>query len=262
MTAASQGMILSLSDLNTALDAEPRILDVMLAERLGFSRPVDIRKLISRNFSELRAYGEVYATMAQTSSQLGEVFTQSVKTSAKGGRPSTAFYLNESQALLICMFSRTPKAAQVRKAIIDVFMAYRRGQLAPPPVAPKLPAHVVSNEPMIAALCQAYGTVRDAATKWTDGYLAELDGLIVSKGLKGSPEHAASGARYNALMEGAKHVHENTKMLRQQLADTRATTLAAIKLKARMGQDGFYEAQVIATAVCRDLLALDDGEGA
>lgn len=45
------------------------------------------------------------------------------------GRPSSAFYLNEEQALLVCIFSETENAALVRKQVISTFMAYRRGQL-------------------------------------------------------------------------------------------------------------------------------------
>jgi hypothetical protein len=50
-----------------------------------------------------------------------------------GGRSGTAFLLNEPQALLICMFARTERAAAVRDQMIEVFMAWRRGQLAGAP---------------------------------------------------------------------------------------------------------------------------------
>ena len=39
--------------------------------------------------------------------------------------------MNEPQALLLCLFSRTEKAAEVRRTVIAVFSAWRRGQLAP-----------------------------------------------------------------------------------------------------------------------------------
>ncbi|WP_237905030.1 hypothetical protein [Azospirillum brasilense] len=99
-------------------DGEPRVSDVILAERLGFVQPRDIRKLIERNRAELETYGEVCATVAQTTE--------------KGGRPGKAYYLNEGQALVICALSRTPQAALVRRQIIEVFLAYRRGKLASP----------------------------------------------------------------------------------------------------------------------------------
>lgn len=109
--------VLALSDI-TLFDNDPRILDLTLAARLGFERPRKVRDLVERNLPELKSHGDLCPTTGQTS--------------AKGGRPSVAYYLNEAQALLICMFSRTPKAAEVRKAVIDVFTAYRRGEITIP----------------------------------------------------------------------------------------------------------------------------------
>ncbi|RRY11403.1 hypothetical protein EGJ58_07010 [Brucella anthropi] len=40
--------------------------------------------------------------------------------------------MNEGQALLICMFAKTIAASAVRKALIDVFMEYRRGKISKP----------------------------------------------------------------------------------------------------------------------------------
>jgi hypothetical protein len=115
---------LAIADL-TPMGGEPRVLDLKISERLGFWRDLDIRKIIKRNDVELSRYG-VLATVAKTSGE-------------KGGRPTTEYYLNEAQALLICMKSDTEKAADVREQIIKVFMAYRRGEfvqagLAPAPV--------------------------------------------------------------------------------------------------------------------------------
>lgn len=97
------------------LDTEPRVQDLHLAEALEFAQPYDIRKLIKRNDGELTKYGEVFATVA--------------KTLPNGGRPTEEYWLNEPQCVLVCMFSRTDKAADVRKEIIDVFLAWRRGRL-------------------------------------------------------------------------------------------------------------------------------------
>ena len=106
-----------ITDLQSIHDGEPRVRDLTLAERLGFERVHKVRDLIGRNLAELEAHGGVFSTME--------------KTSETGGRPGIAYWLNEPQALLICMFSRTPKAAEVRRALIDVFTAYRRNQLEP-----------------------------------------------------------------------------------------------------------------------------------
>lgn len=105
----------TIADLNTEIDDEPRVLDVVLGEGLGMAKPADVRRTINSNSRELSLHGEIVS--------------QAIKTSARGGRPGTAYYLNEPQALLICMFSNTARAAEVRKMLIDVFMEYRRGQL-------------------------------------------------------------------------------------------------------------------------------------
>ena len=101
-------------------DGEPRALDIDIAERLRFDRPRKIRDLIERNLVELQRYG-VCPAVGQTSG-------------AQGGRPSTSYYLNEPQALLICIRSDAECAPDVREMIIRVFLAYRRGQLTSAPI--------------------------------------------------------------------------------------------------------------------------------
>ncbi|KAA5603719.1 hypothetical protein F1188_19450 [Roseospira marina] len=104
---------LSVTDLDMTLD-EPRILDLRLAERLGFSRPRDIRPLIESNAEELRRYGILVCANAPQTSQ--------------GGRPTIEYHLNQGQCLLVCMFSRTPIAADVRQEVITVFLACQYGE--------------------------------------------------------------------------------------------------------------------------------------
>lgn len=108
---------LTLNDLNTTINHEPRILDTLIAERLGYERPRAIRQIIERNVTELESFG-VIAT----------------RRGAYRNQPFTEYYLNEGQALVICALSRTPAAAQLRKAIIEVFMAWRAGTLEPAPM--------------------------------------------------------------------------------------------------------------------------------
>ncbi len=128
---------LTIQDLNTTINHEPRIQDILIAERLGFSQVRDIRKLIDRNIDELRSYGEVSATSAETpnlprhggaNTAFSDLHGIDANT-RKAGRPSKTYFLNEGQALVICALSRTPNAASVRKAIIEVYMAYRKGTL-------------------------------------------------------------------------------------------------------------------------------------
>lgn len=120
--------LLSLADLHVIQD-EPRVHDLRLAEALGFGRTRDVRKLIERNVAELERYGVICATVAQINRRPdGRIETR--------GRPTRAYHLNEGQALLVCMFSATERAADVRQQLIEVFMAWRRGQLPPSPPAP------------------------------------------------------------------------------------------------------------------------------
>lgn len=111
------------------IEEEPRCLDTDLAERLGMARARDIRKdIIVPNRTELEGFGVLRATPAKSTDPLGR------------GRPGTAYYLNEEQALLVCMLSKTTKAKQVRAEVIRVFSAWRRGDLVPAqPQQPALP---------------------------------------------------------------------------------------------------------------------------
>jgi len=93
------------------------VLDLDLAVRLGFERPRAIRQLIERNLPELERYGVCHAVWQTSGSE--------------GGRPSTEYWPNEHQAALICILSKTPRAADVRQELIDVCMAYRYGRIVP-----------------------------------------------------------------------------------------------------------------------------------
>lgn len=105
------------SDL-TLIDQEPRVRDADLARALGFERERKIRDLIDRNILELESYGRVPRRGAHVETVM-----------PTGGIRKTevqAYHLNEPQVLLICMFSRTPTAAAVRKQMIEVFTEWRR----------------------------------------------------------------------------------------------------------------------------------------
>jgi len=95
--------------------SQPRVRDIDLAARLGFELHRDIRKLVRRHMDELLRYGEV-SRHRGTKPPPGSL----------GGRPEEGYLLNEEQALLICMFSRTERAADVRAQVIAVYLAWRR----------------------------------------------------------------------------------------------------------------------------------------
>lgn len=102
-------------DLRT-VNSEPRIQDLRLAERLEFERPRKIRELIERNREELERYGALPCHRA---------------TPSGGGPTASEYWLNEAQALLLCMKSDAPRAEDIREEIIAVFLAWRHGELAP-----------------------------------------------------------------------------------------------------------------------------------
>lgn len=121
-----QGSILKILTIHT-VDNEPRVLDTDLAEQLGFERPRAVRQLIDRHSDLLLGRGNLPHRVAK---------------SGLRGRPAKSFYLNEAQALMICLFCRTERADEVRNQVVDVFMAWRKGALTPVQ-QPKLPGDYV-----------------------------------------------------------------------------------------------------------------------
>jgi hypothetical protein len=118
MTTPSHARTLSVSDLETTTtDAEPRICARHLGESLGFDRPRNIRDLIERNLEELRTYGPTPHRTAMV--MIGSGAKRNVQ----------EYWLNEEQALLICMFARTTRAQAVRREVITVFTAWRQNRM-------------------------------------------------------------------------------------------------------------------------------------
>jgi molybdopterin synthase catalytic subunit len=149
MSATSASPI-SLSDLETA-DDEPRVKDVRIAERLGMTQPLNIRQTIEANRGELERYGAI--------------FTHRVKNTGRG-RSATEYYLNEPQTLLLCMLSRTDRAADVRQEVIEVFMAYRRGELPAQPQRPSV-RDMDAARRLVAECRKVYGPLA-AQRMWRD----------------------------------------------------------------------------------------------
>ena len=100
----------------TPVEGEPRIQDLVLAVRLGFDRPRDIRKLIERNIEKLNEFNRC-ATVARRPEN--------------GGTPYTEYYLNQKQSIFICMKSETDNAFEVQAEIVRVFDGHLNGTLNP-----------------------------------------------------------------------------------------------------------------------------------
>lgn len=97
------------------VEGEPRILDINLGKRLGFSRPVKIRELIKRHMASLEALGTVPT--------VGTV---------NRGQETTEYYLNRKQAIFITAKSDTPDATDITIEVIQKFDAYERGLIRQP----------------------------------------------------------------------------------------------------------------------------------
>lgn len=123
----------------TVIDGDALIADRHLSEVLGFNRVNDLHRLIRAKEEELRDFGEVFCFEAKNPSK-------------RGGRPIKTFLLNEQQATAICLWAETPKARAGRKLIIEVFTAWRKGQL------PEMPAPAVDP---FEAMAGRSGHVRD-----------------------------------------------------------------------------------------------------
>ena len=106
---------LAVTDL-TVVEGGARISDRQLADALGFGRVNELHRLIRAHDEELRDFGEVFRFEAKNPAP-------------KGGRPTVGYLLNEHQAVALCMWAETPKARTGRKLIIEVFIAWHRGDL-------------------------------------------------------------------------------------------------------------------------------------
>lgn len=113
---------LSLADIDTTVNGEPRVLDLRLGEVLGFSQVRDIRKLIERHREVLERLDGICATVAQNRGR---------------GRPATEFWLTKKQAVYLCTKAETERAITVTIQIVELFDAVTGGA-AHPALAPVL----------------------------------------------------------------------------------------------------------------------------
>jgi hypothetical protein len=109
-------LALTTADLRQ-LNGEPRVKDIRLGEILGFGKPINVRKLVRRHTKEIERHGENISILEKFDGQ-------------QSGPASNVYFLNEAQALVVCMHAQTKEAIEVRTQIIEVFLAYRHGKLS------------------------------------------------------------------------------------------------------------------------------------
>ena len=183
------------------LDGKPRVLDTDLAARLGMARPTNIRTLIEANRAELESFGPC----------TGRVHAHP----NVPGRTSTAYHLNEEQALLIVMFSRTDKAVEARREIITVFQAWRRGALQPvlPDFSnPVLAARAWADAEEGRMLADHRAREENERATLAEAKVDELTPLATVGMLAANSEHCLM-----AVLRGMPHV--NVNKVRGALAD-------------------------------------------
>jgi len=124
----------------TVIEGDARISCRHLQEVLGFARIDHLHRLIKAHEDELNDFGGIFLFEGEKSGR---------------GRRSLNYYLNEHQATAVCLWAETPKARAGRKLIIEVFTAWRKGQL------PEMPAPAVDP---FDAMAGRSGHVRDHLT--------------------------------------------------------------------------------------------------
>ncbi len=106
------GTALTLADLNTTVNHEPRIAHQRLAEALGYGRQQELGSLIERHREALQRFAAISVTATQNADHKGR------------GRPGKTYWLNKKQALYLCTKSETANATEVTIQMVEVFDAY------------------------------------------------------------------------------------------------------------------------------------------
>jgi hypothetical protein len=164
--------------------------DLDLAERAELADPHDIRRTIEKAIKDgtLSVIGP--GTARANPGPLVRIENE-VVTSGKGrSQEVDAYYLNEEAALLLVTRLRTPKAIELTKAIVRIFLAVVRGEI---PQSPYVPANDVEGQLRLLVLRQ-----KAALEIYTT-----IPGLYSEAFLRHKVEHAV------ALVEGRAPAIEN-----------------------------------------------------
>lgn len=110
-----------MSEQTTAIDLDlrndfndkvPRVRDIDLGKKLGLAQPRDVRRTIDAHLRILNACG-VVARRARTSGPLG-------------GRPTTEYWLNREQALIVASRSETEVGEQTLLMLVQAFSLFEQ----------------------------------------------------------------------------------------------------------------------------------------
>ena len=105
----------------TEIDGQFLIRDVDLGARMGLAQPLDIRRTIVKNRAWLEDHGPIRSVCEMVSIGSG------------AEREVTVYYLNEPQALSLCLQMRTPKARALYSFVVRFFLDRRCREAVPKP---------------------------------------------------------------------------------------------------------------------------------
>lgn len=173
---------------------EPRILDVDLAERLGYERPRAIRDLIERLVRDQILNDFDICRTARQSSERKE---------RKAGRPPTEYWLTEEAAILVTTRSDTDVAKAMVRTVVHVFRLAAHGQLP------------TRGGDDLAALTESVTRLLEANTKRIDAIAAKLE-TVVTASIETNKKMFVLEKRGNATM--APSEQERLNGLRRKVA--------------------------------------------
>lgn len=143
---------------------EARVRDIDLAERMGLARPRDVRRVITANWAEVAAHGEIRICA------LGAQNTR--------GRPGLEYWLTEDQALAVVALLKTPRARDVRIVLVKAFGALRRGTANVPTRLDASQGPRIGEEPRLRAevgeLCRMVARASGTSLRRVHGYVRRI----------------------------------------------------------------------------------------
>lgn len=98
----------------SVIEGDARVSCRRLAEVLGFARHDHLIRLVKAKKDELEDFGRLFLFEEEKSGR---------------GRRAKTYLFNEHQAVALCMWADTTKARDARMQIVEVFVAYKRGDL-------------------------------------------------------------------------------------------------------------------------------------
>lgn len=150
------------------------VRDVEVGEAAKLAVPRDVRrhikKLIADGTVALIKRDETGVAANHAGQPATFVESEGVTSGSGTVQEVDVYYLNEEAALLLIMRLRTPVAIELQKKIVRVFLAFTRGELAPPALPQSAPARPALGDKLDRLLCEVDRLevlgLYDATTAW------------------------------------------------------------------------------------------------